>query len=237
MGLVKRPDMNTENETEVDDSVVSDQAAVEEVEEVEVVSEISETEEVPPESEPTTAVATHTATPLATPGIAFAASAAEEGMEGLDIGYGSFPNIKLDNGVFIDGDGKEYGTSITFTPMASRAVHAYSQKNEKDGDVCFSYDQKVTSKGEEISTILAEWVADGFEVKEDVRLEVTAQLDTDEIVMLSLPPTARKKFSGQMAVARARGISMAEAGLTARVGKPVKVGSRTFQPWIFSLAA
>lgn len=189
-------------------------------------------------------------------GSSFAENAAAQGMDGLELGYGSFPNIKLDDGEFIDGDGNNYPSPFYFTPISSKGVYAYSQKNEDDSDVFFSYDGVTTTKGESVAALCAEWVEDGYTVERDTRLEVncliqeqvteaneegvetpTGEFVEGEMVMLSLPPTARKKYSGKWAMAerlyKNAGKGLDEMIMKAEIGKSVKVGTRSFRPWMF----
>lgn len=190
-------------------------------------------------------------------------AAADAGFEGLELGFGSFPMIKLENeGQFADTDENELGKHIRAVLQNTTAVYLYKQADNDDGPIAYSYDRtNLTSykgsEGEEFKTVdelRSAWTEEGYDLEEKKYLEVVATIveDHDEIiegevpeglldiegetVMFRLAPASLKAFSGKVATLLMRKQPLTGATMDFLVGKKRKSnGGKTYFPWKFRL--
>jgi len=164
------------------------------------------------------------------------------GFEGLELGWGSFTSIKLDNGKFADSEENNLGTEIECILMSTKAK--YILKNTKcmqdDEEVYYSYDREVATDGTPTEDIIAEWTAQGWGFEWKTYLDAFAQLvdetgEPTEMVVLSLPPTARPKISGYLSrIKLTKGLGNPQQYITrCKVGPDVKKEGKTWNPWVF----
>lgn len=122
-----------------------------------------------------------------------------------ELGFGSFPQIKLDKDKFIAGnDQKNEMEEFDFRPMTSKARWIYkAQKDSKD--FFFSYDQVQANDGTAVSQKLADWRAGGF-MNPEIRKyqEVYGYIVSDgeykdRMVILSVPPASAPRFAAYIA--------------------------------------
>ncbi|QZI91850.1 hypothetical protein SIPHO067v1_p0061 [Vibrio phage 51E28.1] len=189
--------------------------------------------------------------------------AADNGFDGLELGFGSFPMIKLENeGQFADSDENELGKHIRAVLQQSTPVYLYKQENNEDGPIAYSYDRNTLTsykgdEGEEFKTvdeIKAAWAEEGYDLEEKKYLEVVATVCEDheefiegevpeglediegETVMFRLAPASLKAFSGKVATLQMRNQPIQGATMDFLVGKKRKSnGGKTYFPWKFRL--
>ncbi|CAM0049526.1 hypothetical protein VPHK404_0087 [Vibrio phage K404] len=189
--------------------------------------------------------------------------AADSGFEGLELGFGSFPMIKLENeGQFADSDENELGKHIRAVLQQSTPVYLYKQEGNEDGPIAYSYDRNTLtsykgSEGDEFKTVAeikAAWEEEGYELEEKKYLEVVATICEDheefiegdvpeglediegETVMLRLAPASLKAFSGKVATLQMRNLPIQGATMDFLVGKKRKTNNgKVYFPWKFRL--
>jgi hypothetical protein len=104
-------------------------------------------------------------------------TAADDGFEGLDFGFGSFPICKLDDGVFVAND-EEMGDSFTCVIQSSKKKILYRTivgPNETP-QLAYTYDDEFTTKSERVADVLADWKRGGDKYTRKEYLDVTAFL-------------------------------------------------------------
>lgn len=186
--------------------------------------------------------------------------AADEGFEGTELGFGSFPVIKLPGeGVFNDSDDNELGKHIRASLQQSKEVFLYKQEDNNDGDVGYSYDGVNLSafNGDEDYKTVAElkkgWSDEGYETETKKYLEVIGVICEDhakilggevpegledlqgEPVIFSIPPSSVKAFSGKCATLTWAGKPIKGAVMDFMVGKKRTNGANKYFPWKFRL--
>jgi hypothetical protein len=243
-----------EQETVVhEEKVVADTAVAETVAEKTVAPEVKEVaaEKVEPEAKeadaPKTALAN---TSTASKGVAkstgvsggFVDKMASEGFGGLEVGYHSFTNIKLDKGVFETSEGVELeGKSFQANLMESKPRWAYLDSKERDATCVFTLDKVVTTDGTPLADILAEWKSFEKPVIEKKYLDLTAEVISGEleghIVIMSISPSSIARLTGYMGRLAYANINPREVTTEVCVGKKVtlKGSGDTFYPWDFKL--
>jgi hypothetical protein len=158
-----------------------------------------------------------------------------------DIGFGSFPIIKLENGKLVLGEAGEEVESFLAVILGMKRRYLYKSEPGDDAEIFYSYDKQVDTSGRSVESRLAEWEADGhpkekFEIKEYV--ELMAQLKstafTDRLCMLSIPPASIKRLSGyRQELKYVNGTAFTKCITKVSVGKKIKYGTTTFNPWQF----
>lgn len=200
-----------------------------------------------------------TAQKAAVPASQVLQSAADDGFEGLELGFGSFPIITLPSeGVFNDSDDNELGKHIRAEIQQSQASYLYKQEGVNDGPVAYSYDRiNLTSATEDGDTTVADlkarWVEEGYDMEEKKYLEVIATIAEDheevidgevpegledlegEPVMFRIPPASLKAFSGKVATLQMAGKPVKGAVMDFMVGKKRTNGANKYFPWKFRL--
>ena len=167
-----------------------------------------------------------------------------DGFEDLDneIGFGSFPIMKLDNGSFSIGD-DEIGTSVLVIMQQSRAKHLYKEGGKEETDyVVYSYDEKNDTGGRPLESVFAEWASEGVDVEsiehkkysEAVALVVQEGEYYGQLVLLSVPPASIKRMAGYRAELKVMKRTTPQQVVTrCEVGKKVKKDNKSFTPWQF----
>lgn len=179
---------------------------------------------------------------------------AADGMEGMDLGFGAFPVIKLaTEGKFESQEFGMLGDSFDCVIMQSR--NKFICKNglpdtDKEADFFYSYYSptknshlpQVTANGDKpIEDILTEWKLKGWKPEWKTYLEVVATMyggDHDgQIVTLQIPPKSITRFSGYTVTARAKtGLRQDQFVTRVKVGKKVTTAVKPFYPWAFELS-
>lgn len=172
----------------------------------------------------------------------------EEGFEGLNIDWTSFPSISLQNeGHFADFDGTIYGKEFDCKLLKSTTRWVYRGEPVKDNkkDVAFSYDRVKTQNGLLIEDIRNNWEAEGKVFNEKEYLEVMVEMVAPgepwdgELRILSVSPTSKGRYTGQMvklkALAKAQGRGVSDYITKVSVGPKVTKVQNPFYPWMFEL--
>jgi len=196
----------------------------------------------------TTAMATtgNNTQAMATASGKFVEEAASDGFEGLEIGFGSFPTVKLPaEGSFQLSEGEvDLGKSFKATIHSSREKFVFSNSDDEDSAE-FSYDGvTIAGKGEPLAPIFAQWKAEGSTVEKKKYLECMATIEecesapdlVDTMVLLSLPPTAVTKFSGYTMQLKLAKQTPRDVVTVCSVGPKVTTAKKPFYPWAFRKA-
>lgn len=176
----------------------------------------------------------------------FSARMRDQGYAGMELGFGSFPIIKLANeGSFIDSDENEIGKSFECQLLQTRPSYLYKQQDNNDSPVAYSYDginlTSVTDQGSStVEELKAEWSLDGWTLERKEYLEgvVVMKGDSefaDEMFLISVAPNSRRKLAGVLAGAEFRGENPKDLALVCSVGAKRKHGSNTYFPWAFKI--
>ena len=195
-----------------------------------------------PDTEPVST--TEVAAPAA--GQEFSARMRDQGYDGMELGFGAFPIIKLANeGSFIDSDEVEHGKSFECQLLSTRPSYLYKQQDNNDSPVSYSYDginlTSTTDQGSStVDELRAEWTMDGWtlECKEYIEGVIVMKGDSDyadEMFLISVAPNSRRKIAGVLAGAEYRGESLKDLTLVCSVGPKRKHGSNTYFPWAFKI--
>lgn len=164
----------------------------------------------------------------------------------LDLGYGSFPTIKLDNGIFTDTDGNNLGREFTCV-LTSRVETQYIYRalsqtpqgpkvlNNKV-DLAFTFDHQTTTRGVDLGTWQAERIAEGKTIeiatqKQALVVMVGGEFD-QSFRILQIPQQSIPRLDGHRAVLRAYR-KEGKAITTVLVGAPIKNAFGSFTPWQF----
>lgn len=177
------------------------------------------------------------------------------GMEGdgfgaLDgeIGFGSFPIIKLDKDKF-DVNGKEV-EEFTCVMLSARDKWIHKVKEGDNEEIFYTYDGVVDTSNNSINDRYAGWMAAGFPVDEQGKLKVDVRkyvevvvrmVDTEmagTLALLSIPPASIKRLGGYRAeVNLAHKVSLSEVQTKCVKGAKVQVNPKiSFYPWNFKFA-
>lgn len=166
-------------------------------------------------------------------------AASDDGFDALDgkVGFGAFPNIKLDKDKFVvDNDELD---SFDCVLQAVKSKYLYKAD---DDNLFYSYDKIRDTSGKLVSARLKEWSDEGFntdeiEIKE--YLEVVAMMKNTKLAgrfaILSIPPASARRISGyRMEIRAIHGVSLDKVVTRCLKGSKVTVGKNTFYPWDFS---
>lgn len=184
----------------------------------------------------TTAVAV---APASGSGGAVAALAAD-GFAGVDIGFGTFPQVVLVNeGHFESSEGWMMGEEFNCLLMGSTVKFILKNTKclKKEEDFAYSYDKINDVNGTPLQDYIDKWDAEGwgFEYKE--YREVPAQVvggDWDgELIVLSIPTSSIKRFNGHLVRSKMRGKSVSEVTTKICVGDKITNVDYPFYPWAF----
>jgi len=172
---------------------------------------------------------------------------AEDGFEGVEGGYGTFPQVVLDKGMFKSSEGWEMGTGFDCHVQGARKKLLYKNTlcDRRDEDVIFSYDGVTDTNNKPVVDTITHWENQGwgYEVKE--YREVPAVLiggDWDgEFVLLSIAPTSVRRFNGWLIKSQLKlgrtGQKIADLVCEVRIGPEVTNVDYPFVPWQFSTKA
>lgn len=189
----------------------------------------------------------HTATPVATTNNNSAlAQLAEEGAEGLEIDWTSFPTIVLDKGEFCTSDETELGVEkFQVSIRSTRKKYAVRSKHEdeEDAEIAYCYNlSDITTEGTQAYDKVKQWKEEegvGYEIKEYLDAICVILDDTladliGPLAILQIPPASRGKLSGhlqgtKMITELALGSWITEVSR----GNKVTKSKHSFYPWAF----
>lgn len=169
---------------------------------------------------------------------------AEEGFEGMEVGYHSFITIKLPaDGIFETSEDDQIGKSFICNLISSKAKFAYfPDTDDDDDDSCiYSYDGITTTSGDSVEEAIAEWKEEGFKVSKkkyvDVQADVLSGDLEGETVMLSVAPASVQKLTGYLGKLRRKGYALQDTVTEVYAMDKVKLkNGNSFYPWGFRLA-
>lgn len=178
---------------------------------------------------------------------------AENGMEGMDMGFGAFPQVVLGtDGLFSSQEFGDMGKEFDCIIMQSKNKFICKNglpDNNPEVDFFYSYYSpnknnhlpQVTTTGKPIADILTQWKIKGWTPEWKTYLDVMAQIvggDHDgTFVMLSIPQTSITRLSGYLVTQQAaKGLRQDEYVTKCRVGAKVTSGTFPFYPWKFEFA-
>jgi hypothetical protein len=167
----------------------------------------------------------------------------EDGFEGLDIGFGSFSTVRLQDQTFSTNDGETLGNTFLCVIHASKTKFLYkaADSNECD-DFAYSYDKVTTVTGNKsIDELTAEWAAKGYHNPVWKKyLDVTAQLvdpntrELGNLVILSIPNSSVPRLSGYITTLKiGQGKSVSSVVTQVYPGQKVTSSKKPFYPWAF----
>lgn len=168
------------------------------------------------------------------------ASLAEEGFEGVSVGFGTFPQVVLVNeGHFESSEGWNMGEEFKCLLMGSKVKYILKNTKclQKEEDFAYSYDKVNDVNGTPLQEYIDKWDAEawGYEFKE--YREVPAQVvggDWDgELIVLSVPSSSIKRFNGHLVRSKMKGHDVAEILTSVCVGEKITNVDYPFYPWAF----
>jgi len=171
---------------------------------------------------------------------------AEEGFEGLDIGFGSFPVVRLQDTNFSTNDDEALGSEFYCVIHASRTKWLLKAEDDnKCNEFVYSHDQEFTTSGKAISEVLAEWKAKGYDSPVWKKyLDVTAQrFNKDDrtigdVVILSIPNNSVNRLTGYLTTVKlGKGLAPSAVVTHVHLGQKVTNAVKPFYPWAFKLYA
>lgn len=164
-----------------------------------------------------------------------------------DVGYGSFPMVKLDKDTLVTSDGDEFKSLDAVLIRMSRKTLVKARPGQDD-DIPFFYTYNNTTAldGRSVSDYLREWresgeMEDGAEPVKSEYLEVLGEVhgtgtDLDgEFVIFNVAPASRRKLAGYKMKLQARGLALNKVLTRVAAGAKVTKGKNTFHPWDFKL--
>lgn len=165
---------------------------------------------------------------------------AKEGFEGLEIGYGSFPILKLDGESFMLDDEVLKEKEIPMIISQSRSKFIIKEKAEETDNFIYSYDGIVDTKGVSVETFKALMKSKGNQIETKTYLEAVAEIVDGEFegefVLLSIPPSSLKRFSGYgVKVMHKFGVSPNKVVTQVSVGKKIVKDKKSWSPWKFTV--
>lgn len=168
---------------------------------------------------------------------------ADDGFEGLDLGFGAFPVITLQNtGDFVSSEGAEFGTEFDCVVLSSKNKYICKTRGttEDEEDFFYSYDKEYATTGETVAEKVAEWEAKGWGYEWKPYLDVAAQLHggdhADDLVMFSIPKTSIPRFSGYVASIKLKhGLPPSKVITRVYRGDKITKVKYPFFPWAFKM--
>lgn len=170
-----------------------------------------------------------------------------------DLGWNSFPLVKLQDGSFLIKDSDEEFGHLDVVILSTQKKWLYKARQSTSEDeeipIAFTYDDKLSTKGIPLQEVFDEWRQNGdmtgAHPVQAVYREVLAMiLGTSDaksamngkMVILNIPPTSRGKLSGYRKDLRLlKGLSLNEVVTRCSKGKRIENGQKSFSPWAFSL--
>lgn len=158
-----------------------------------------------------------------------------------NIGYGSFPIVKLENGKLCFSDSDLEVENFECVILGVKKRWLYKSEPGDEAEVFYSYDKQTDTAGRSVNVRLDEWKAEGydpekFEIKEYVETmaKVTSGEFANRLVLLSVPPASTKRLAGvKQELKFIHKLALDKSVIKVSVGKKVKVGSTSFNPWNF----
>lgn len=160
------------------------------------------------------------------------------GFAGLDFGFGSLPLVSLDQGAFKMSDGTSLGEEFYCMMKQSRPKYLFKTalaQNDPRHDLCYSYDGVTDTKGSPVEDKIRAWERMGISYEKKSYLEVFATLVNGDTVLLSIPPTSVRRFSGLIGSIVGKGLSVEDTWVKVFKGPKVTNVAVPFTPWGFEV--
>ena len=176
---------------------------------------------------------------------------AEEGFEGIEYDWTSFPRIALKpEGIFEDDAGANYGKIIDGYMMTSKSQFLYKAKGERLNNrthLYYSFTKpEHMDKDETIQSKIAEWAAEGrgYEIKKYTLVNIVVSSDDPKFNhaprVISIAPLSQGRFATLYTMARAIGGGQPDSARNVKVrfsvGPKVTKADNPYYPWDFSIA-
>jgi hypothetical protein len=158
------------------------------------------------------------------------------GFEGLELGFGSFPIVSLDQGEFKCSDGSSLGDEFYVQMKNVRAKYLVKTdlpRSDPRYSMSYSYDGVTDMKGEQVAHNTAAWASQGIGHKKMKYLEVFATLQDGKNVLLSIPPTSIGRCSAALVTIFTKGYPVDEVWIKCSKGPKVTQVKEPFFPWAF----
>ena len=199
-------------------------------------------EDKAPATAPTTAPAQAQSQEVAHHAGAALAASGEGRFASMDgkLGFGAFPQVKLDKDKFVVGEEGEID-SFDFKCLGSQSRWIY--KRNKD-EFFFTYDNVTATDGRMVQEILNEWKSEGEPMKErreyqEVYGYIMSGEHAERMVVLSIPPSSIPRLAGLRAELQAiRHLDLDTVIIRIEKGAKIRTKSgETYYPWKFSFCA
>jgi hypothetical protein len=164
-----------------------------------------------------------------------------------DIGYGSYPVLKLDGKDFMcEGETFETVDVVLLEQRNKFLYKARPGKQDEEVPVAYSYDERTTVTGRPLTELFAEW-QDAGEMEEGASpivakyKEVVAEVRNSgseldgELVLLSVPPASRSRLAGYIKKLAMKRMVPQSVITRCQPGNKVVRGKTSFYPWDFKL--
>lgn len=166
------------------------------------------------------------------------------GDDAIQLDFSSFPILTLQKRNFELNNGERVGDElqIIISDMKPKYLFQSAHPNEKDREVCYSYDKNADKTDPAIAAKIAAWQAeDGVGWNLKTYSEVLAVMHDDdkdgamngEIITVQIPPASVAKLGGYLVSQEAKGNSMGTYVTKVYPGKEVGSGPTAFFPWEF----
>jgi len=164
-----------------------------------------------------------------------------EGFEGLEMGFGSFPVVRLQESTFSTSDGDNLGNTFVCILHGSRKKWLCKCEDSNDAEeFIYSYDQVNTTGNRLVTDVLSEWAAKGWTSPVWKQYtDVTAQMvdltnrELGGVVILSIPHTSNSRLSGYITTLCVKGRHSNQVITQVYPGQRVTSGKFPFHPWAF----
>lgn len=173
---------------------------------------------------------------------------ADDSFDGLEeeLGFGSFPMLKLDKTEFVVGT-TTFDVIEECVLLKGTKKHLFkARKGEDDGiPLVYSYDGVFTTSGERLDSVFEEWKEhgemDGSPIK-STYMEVLTHIISagdgsmnGELVMANIAPQSLRTLSGYQARLGLKGLRLNQAVTRLQKGQKVTIkgSNKTFYPWDF----
>lgn len=169
-----------------------------------------------------------------------------DGFDSLDnqIGFGSFPIIKLDKDKF-DVNGEQLDDfDCVMLQARSKWIHKVGEKDNES--IFYSYDNEHDTGGRTVTSRYAEWKNEGYDVKSvdvreymEVMVKVIGTSLDGQLALLSVPPASVKRLGGYRAETRlSKGAKLNEVITKCTKAPLVKISAKvSFYPWNFKFVS
>lgn len=165
---------------------------------------------------------------------------ADDGFGALDdqIGFGSFPMVKLDKNTFVI-ENAEY-SELLAVMFQARSKWIYKVDDE---NFVYSYDNVNDLSGKPLSAKIREWKAQGLgDHSSSMYMEVAAKIVSEgkhkgKLVLLNVAPASVKRLGGYRAELKFKNRTLSQVVTRIYPGSLIKLNAKiSFHPWNFEFS-